>query len=264
MELKIATDLSIIPLSVDFNYTEIKCELAARLERYRGMVVTEQVVSDAKKDRASLNSLRTRIDSERKKIKNTCLQPYKTAEPLFKELYSMITEVMSAIDGQLKSIDETAKRQLYDTLQEHWKSVSGDVGELVDFSRVFNQRWLNKTYGIGNAKSDITQAANQITADLKIITDMTLPFENEVIAVYLRNLNLYEAMAEKERLTPKPTPIPVLIETKTMSAKSHFISAIADDSDEKLILEITLKSSQKSALGKYFRDNGIKYQLYKG
>ncbi len=61
MEFILKTDLNLLPKSIDFNFEEIKTELTGKLEYYNTLVVTEDAIKDAKKDKASLNSLKSAI-----------------------------------------------------------------------------------------------------------------------------------------------------------------------------------------------------------
>ena len=72
MEFQIRTDLAVIPKTIEFNFAEIKKELAGNLEKYQNMVVTEDAIKDAKADRAKLNKLKEAIEKKRKEIK-ACL-----------------------------------------------------------------------------------------------------------------------------------------------------------------------------------------------
>ena len=66
MEFKMMTVLeSVLPKEILFNYEELKSELAEKLEKYNRMVVTEDGLAAAKKDRAALNKLLKALDDKR-------------------------------------------------------------------------------------------------------------------------------------------------------------------------------------------------------
>src|SRR5574344_298476 len=103
MELIMTTDLEkSLPQKIDFNYEAIKAELSEKLERYNSLVVTEDSVSAAKKDKAALNKLKTALEDRRKEVKKDCLRPYEEFEQKIKELVGMIDAPVLAIDGQIK------------------------------------------------------------------------------------------------------------------------------------------------------------------
>ena len=71
------------------NKEELKKELAANLEKYN-KVLTEETVKEGSSDRAKLNKLIDAIETKRKEIKNSCLEPYNNIEKDFKQyLYEM-------------------------------------------------------------------------------------------------------------------------------------------------------------------------------
>ena len=73
MEIKVITDLSVIPHEIDFNSEELKSELIPKLEFYKNLVVTEDSIKDAKSDRAKLNKLKSAFEDKRKEMKKICI-----------------------------------------------------------------------------------------------------------------------------------------------------------------------------------------------
>ncbi|MDR1409474.1 MAG: DUF1351 domain-containing protein [Oscillospiraceae bacterium] len=262
MEFKLGTNLDILPFSIDFNYQEIKNWLSTQLDDYRGILVTDQSVAEVKRMRADLSALRTRLDSERKKIKAACMLPYKSVETKIKDLRSMIGEVIGTIDDRISAVEENRKKGIYEKLYHHWNSLQFVEPNIISFEQIFNQRWLNKTYGLSVAISDISETVKKINADISIIKSLASPFEQRLLQVYQRDMNLYEVMEYSGRLEE-----PVIYQNDTVQnftaiqQNENNMQAFAE-ADETIILEITLKSSQKSALGKYFRQNNIMYRLY--
>lgn len=54
---------------ISWNNEELKAEISAKMKDYKGLVFTEETIKEAKKDRASLNKLRSAFEDERKRIK---------------------------------------------------------------------------------------------------------------------------------------------------------------------------------------------------
>ena len=54
---------------ISWNNEELKAEITAKMKDYKGLVFTEETVKEAKKDRASLNKLRSAFEVDRKRIK---------------------------------------------------------------------------------------------------------------------------------------------------------------------------------------------------
>jgi len=57
--------------NINFNYDELKQELAVRLDKYRNLVYSEDSIKEAKADRATLNKFKKAIEERRKEIKSS-------------------------------------------------------------------------------------------------------------------------------------------------------------------------------------------------
>lgn len=201
MELIMTTDLEkSLPQKIDFNYEAIKSELSEKLERYNSLVVTEDSISAAKKDKAALNKLKTALEDRRKEVKKDCLRPYEEFEQKIKELVGMIDAPVVAIDGQIKAFDEIKKAEKRADIQGFYADDIGDLAPLLPFDKVFDPRWLNVTYKIEDAQKEIADRIFKTRNDIGIIKAMNLNGEQQVLDVYLRTLDMSAALAEKTRL----------------------------------------------------------------
>ena len=106
MEFVMGSSLESLPKTIDFNFEELKTQLAESLELYAGLVVTEDGIKAAKEDRARLNKLREALETKRKEVKRECMAPYTDFEAKVKELVGLIDQPIAAIDGQLKAYEE--------------------------------------------------------------------------------------------------------------------------------------------------------------
>lgn len=201
MELIMTTDLEkSLPKKIDFNYEDIKAELSEKLERYNSLVVTEDSISGAKKDKAALNKLKTALEDRRKAVKKDCLRPYEEFEQKIKELVGMIDAPVLAIDGQIKAFDEIKKAEKRAEIQAFYSDNVGDLAPLLPLDKVFDPRWLNATYKIEDAQKEIADRLFKTRNDIGIIKAMNLSGEQQVLDVYLRTLDMSAALAEKTRL----------------------------------------------------------------
>ena len=62
MEFVMGNSLETLPKTIDFNFEELKGQLAESLALYTGLVVTEDGIKGAKEDRAKLNKLREALE----------------------------------------------------------------------------------------------------------------------------------------------------------------------------------------------------------
>ena len=106
MEFVMGNSLETLPKTIDFNFEELKGQLAESLALYTGLVVTEDGIKGAKEDRAKLNKLREALENKRKEVKRECMAPYTDFEAKVKELVGLIDQPIAAIDAQLKEYEE--------------------------------------------------------------------------------------------------------------------------------------------------------------
>lgn len=200
MELIMNTDLAkVMPKSIEFNHEELKKELTARLDKYNNLVVTEDGISDAKKDRANLNKLRTALDDKRKEVKKDCLSPYEDFEKKVKEIIALVDKPILAIDSQVKAFDEQKKAEKEQKISNYFAAEIGELADLLPLSKLWNPKWLNAEYKIESIEKEITEAVFKAKNDIAIIKAMHLECEQQMLDVYLEKLDMSAAMAEKTR-----------------------------------------------------------------
>lgn len=186
--------------AIEFNYEEIKQELAIRLEKYQDLVYTEETLKEARADRAALNKFKNAIETRRKEIKKACLKPYEDFEVKIKDIVSMIDEPIEAIDKQVKAYEEIRKEEKLDGIKQFYADKVADLAELVPFDKIFNPRWLNVTYKEADIHKEITDLFAKVEDDLKAITELRSKYELQIIKAYLNDFDLTAALQEKKHL----------------------------------------------------------------
>lgn len=147
MEFKILTDLSVLPKVIETNEEELKAWLSEKMEHYNGLVVTPDSIQAAKGDKAALNKIRTALEERRKEIKRQCMEPYEAFERKYKELLALIDEPIRSIDTQIKSIEEQTIAEKHNRLEAYFADCicAMDIPINVEFDRILNPKWKNKT-----------------------------------------------------------------------------------------------------------------------
>lgn len=189
-----------LPEKIEFNYEELKAGLANRLEKYRNLAYSEDNIKEAKNDRANLNRLKAAIDAERKNMKAICLKPYEEFEAKVKELTGMIDAPVLAIDSQIKKFDNAKREAKRAEYEAFYNKVAGDLANIVPFGQIFEERWTNSSVSAKAVQDVIKNKVEKINQDLQTIDafggDMTIACKS----IYLKTLNLNDALAEKTRI----------------------------------------------------------------
>lgn len=207
MELNIISptqDMELTPIT--WNYEDLKTEISQKTQVYKMMVFGEDQMDEAKRNRASLNSLDKALNDKKIALKKMYLEPYETFEIQIKELQKMIKDASASIDKQVKDFEDKERKEKLDkalsTLLDY-----ASANDLQSFSpaagweSLVNPKWGNKSVSYKAIAEDAEAIAIGIKQDLATINGMTdNPFKFEMIDYYKRCVNLGQTLAEGERL----------------------------------------------------------------
>lgn len=228
MDLKIQTDLSVIPSVVEFNFEELKIEIENNLVKYNNLVVTEDGIKDAKSDKAKLNKFISVIEDRRKEMKKRCLEPYNDFESKCNELVKLIKAPVDKIDTQIKEFEEVKKQKKYAELKACYDNYIGDMADIIEFDKILNPKWGNVTVKIDTLKREIEDNIDRITQELETLNTNyeDKPYKAAVISEYCKEYSLskaliYEAKVNREYEMQKK----ILEKKKSESVQSEINSA---------------------------------------
>lgn len=107
---------------INANFEEVKESLNQSLEKYKGIVVTEETLQDCKKTQQDLGKVEKGIEDFRKSVKKDMEAPIKEFEAKCKELTSLIGEVKKPIKEGIVLYDtkrkEEKKKQAEEIIKE--------------------------------------------------------------------------------------------------------------------------------------------------
>lgn len=200
MEFVMGSSLEALPKTIDFNFEELKCQLAESLELYTGLVVTEDGIKAAKEDRAKLNKLREALETKRKEVKKECMAPYTDFEAKVKELVGLIDQPIAAIDGQLKAFEEKRRAEKRAAILEVYEEAVGELRALLPFEKLWRDEWYNTGMSMKKIREAIVAAEDKASSDLEVLSTVESEFLEPVKLKYLEALDLNAALAERARL----------------------------------------------------------------
>lgn len=186
--------------NIEWNYEELKREVAAKAEEYKGIAYTEDNVKDMKSDKALLNKFRTAIEDERKRVKKLCLEPYERFEQQIKDVVSLIDEPIKLIDSQLKEIDNRYKVEKKAMCQDIYNRNIDTLKGIIPFDRAFHDYYLNKTMTEKKIEEEMKGMFSRVNEELDTIESLHSEYEMQIKAAYISSLDLSIALREKERL----------------------------------------------------------------
>lgn len=182
---------------IQWNQEEVKAWVAARVQDYKNIAYTEDQVKDMKKDRADLNKLRTAFESERKRLKKVCMEPYNLFEQQVKEVVALIDEPIQLIDSQLCELEERRKQQKKKDIEALFDTIGFQT--FVTLDNIFDQKWLNASVSLGKIEEQMKSIMYKIGTDVATIGNLP-EFSFEAMEVYKKTLDLNKAILEGQRL----------------------------------------------------------------
>lgn len=176
---------------LSWNFEQINQTVDEITKRFDGTVYSEEMISDAKKDKASLNKLAKEINQKKIAVKKEYSKPYDVFEKQVKEVIAKINSVSNQIDEQVKAYDEKQKAEKKQIIDAYWNSLDTGIG----IEEVFDESWLNKTCTEKLWKTDLDLKAERFKRDaqtIEMITDAEQKafFEEK----YRRNHDIAECM----------------------------------------------------------------------
>lgn len=186
---------------ISWNKREFMELVASITEQYDGLTYTEDQMKAAKADRAKLNAMKKAISDRRIQVKKAVMEPYTKFEAEVSEVTALIDKPISMIDGQIREYEDRVKEEKKAVLKKHFEEVAAEMEGILTFDRVFDQRYLNVSVSLNNAKDDIMKKVERVRADLRSLEGFC---EEKYIIIakdaYVRTLNVSDALSEAKRI----------------------------------------------------------------
>jgi hypothetical protein len=269
-----------LPEIIENNGEEVKAWLSDVMQKYDGLIVTPESIKSAKDDKAKLNKLRTALEERRKEVKRDYLAPYMKFEEKYKEILALIDKPISAIDSQIKALDEQEQNLKYAHLQVCFEDYISAMNVPIDvnFDRILNPKWKNKTMKADTLENEIRDTLCRIRNDVKELQDYYAesPHFTAIMDCYKQSYDKSCALAyaaaliqqeqrrqEAQRAAqqpvrePEPTPPPAYEPTPEPPVQPQNEPKITG------VFRVTGTRSQIIALRDFMRANHIEFQIVK-
>lgn len=265
MELKVEEIKALEPIK--FNYEEIKGQLEEQLKKYKGVVYTEDIIAQAKTDKATINKVKTAIDDEKKRIKNLLLADYTTNfEPKCKELMTMLEDVYNEINTQVKAFEEKDKNEKKAKIVDIWINLAGEYARIIDFDLIFQEQWLNKTYSEKKVQEDITQIVEKTKRDFATIDERVKEqdINEQVKAFYLDHIGNREnvlplALSEEYSIKNKRAKVDSLNAQNINKSAEIVENSPQNETLQVIDFRVEATTEQLKSLKSFLLNNKIKF-----
>lgn len=185
---------------ISWNWEQLKAEIAERMEPYQSVLVTADGVTAAKKDLANLRKLESTLEDQRKAIKKECEKPYKEFEARMKEITGIIHLGIDNINTQVKAFEDAEIKEKQSQIEKFYAITAGELVEHISLDKIWNPKWLNRTYKMAQVETDISDRLNGIRDDLETIRKMDSPFSIELVQRYYLTLSIADVIRHNTTL----------------------------------------------------------------
>ena len=179
-----------------WNADEIATEVAAKVGYYKNLVYTEDQVVEAKKDRAQLNKFIAALKAKDREIKDLCLKPYDEFHNKMLKIISLVEEPARLIDTQVKDFEDKQKKEKEAEIRKLFDSKG--FQPWVTPERIWNPKWLNKSYSLKQIDADLTTIQHKIGEDILLINGQKEGMQ-AALSEYKRTMDVTAAMAAAQR-----------------------------------------------------------------
>lgn len=279
-ELQIITN-NFTPAKVDFNYEQVSAYLDTLLEKYNGLVFTEETVTECKKTIAELRKGQRSLDDFRKKTKRELTKSVTEFEDQCKKLYKKFDEVITPLTGQADTFEQNRREEKRKQVQVIVDELIKEQGLNEKFAAqlIIEDQYLNKTKTMKSIQEELSLAAENLgiqqdkeEADKQLIK-ARVELVNEKYGISLVHTNYIrlleyesadeilekinkdaEALRQKQKtiksITPKPTPI-----------KQVQVPPTADEEIYVEKYEVEGTDAQLNALEDFMTANGLEWEV---
>lgn len=175
-DLQIITN-KITPAKVEFNYKEIEEQLEIVLQKYKGLVFTDETVKDCKKTIADLRKGQKSLDDFRKETKKKLSEDITAFENDCKILYKKFDEVIDPLKEQADYFEEQRKQWKFIEVSKVLEEIKElyELNEKYGNKLIIQDEYLNSSKSISKVKEHLSVIANDLrTAQRQEESNITL------------------------------------------------------------------------------------------
>lgn len=253
------------------NALNIKQKVEEILPMYDSKNYNAENIDKAVKDRALLNNTSKALNDARIKLEKEFNAPFEEFKTIIKDTCTLIKEASNKIDEIVKEEENKEKTAKKSIIERIFNDNIGNLKELVTLEKIFNERWLNKTFKIEDIEKEIQEKVKNIKEGLETIESLNSKYETELKTYYLDTLDLSLAIKRNNELIAKDELLnkqnEIKIEEKKIEEETKLREMATTKVEEKVYdpemtytLKIMGKRSQLVALKIFLNTNNMKFE----
>ena len=187
---------------IRWNYEEIREEVAAQAESYATAIYTDDLIKQAKADRAKLNKFVQALKSRRTEVRKKLLAPDEQFGKQVDEIAGIVQKAISNIDIQVKDYEQRIRSEKIEKLKGIYEDLVGDgpLKGIVPFTRIYQPEWSTVACSLKKAKEQMAETVSDIQKGLDIIDGSDSPYAGDMKKVFLDTLDIGRAVQRRNEL----------------------------------------------------------------
>lgn len=188
------------------NLAALDAYVQRQIEPYVGARIDPndgEQVKEARKCMANLNKLKEPIEAERKRIKRAYEAPLKEFEGKVRGITSKIDDARASLKAQVDEADARFREARRELLAEEYRGCAGPIADVIPFSAVLEDSWLNRSTAEARAVSALCDKAAAAVRGYEAIAAQDIPHKDEVVMRYAQTLDLAGALAHGQELAER-------------------------------------------------------------
>lgn len=133
----------------------------------------------AKKYRAAVNDVKKPIEAQRKAAKKKYSDLLKTFDKTIGEITAPIDRLSDAYKAEIDRYDGECRKRRLTALKGHYYDLAGEMGPLVPYERIADDKWLNASFGEVKAKNVIGRRVGELLHQFKFVNGLEYADEDE-------------------------------------------------------------------------------------
>lgn len=133
----------------------------------------------AKKYRAAVNAVKEPIEEQRKAAKKKYSDLLKTFDETIGEITAPIDKLSDMYKAEIDRYDGECRKRRLTALKGHYCDLAGEMGPLVPYERIADDKWLNASFGEVKAKNIIERRVGELLHQFKFVNGLDYADESE-------------------------------------------------------------------------------------
>lgn len=133
----------------------------------------------AKKYRTAVNDVKKPIEAQRKAAKKKYSDLLKTFDKTIGEITAPIDALSDEYKAEIDRYDGERRKRRLTALKGYYYDLAGEMGPLVPYERIADDRWLNASFGEVKAKNIIERRVGELLHQFKFVNGLDYADEDE-------------------------------------------------------------------------------------